>query len=892
MASAQVGSRRQAASPDMWTISARVLTLFALVYAIVRAGAVDSGIQFHVGYVVLAAIVISMLRSDIKQFVRSKIVVSILALWTGWLVLTAVQSIPLPASIVQILSPEAFSIREQFVGSEVTDRWQSISLIPMMTQTAWPIYAIGLAFFLLGVSVWDSRKGRTTMLVCLAIVGGLVAAWGLIQRAKGSSELLPGVTAPSDSLPFSTFIYKNAGASVLLAAIAACIGLTLVVLRPALRSGNGSTKGRDRSKSERSSYRGQTAYWIEPSAIAVYLLLLILALGLLASISKGAWIGAALAVVGTCFVLRSNVNTKVAAITVCLMIAVGATGFFALGLRKSVASRAGQMDLETLSGNDRFRHWSDAAETISQFPILGSGLGTYGYAHLPNQDQDTPRWFQHAHNQPLEWAVECGLVGMLIVLAGVAAVVMLLRDLYRGRKNGTTPMIWFVVGLFAFTSIGVQSLADFSILTPAVMWMCALLLGVCCSAVADGGGKRRRKSSATLATEKDTEAEPSWLEKLLVPASQPMAWSIVAAGCLLLGQSWLKANAVDEAVLRSTKIPSSFIVPTEDQIAEARETLLAQAKKNPHDGRLWQRLAKWDLLQYRLYLMKTAELNHEKPRWEDSKTHRLFQIYQSLDATEQQVAQQIWLLDDLGDAMERSRENFGKAIWHNPLVPQNHLELALMAPFNGEDYRQHAARSRLIAASNGNHQFTVGMLSMYEGDHETMVTQWRRGLRFRPENISAVLTLASKVMTPDQITDQILVDIRPNVWVAMVRNSFKSEQMEPYREAFVRGATRAIQNDTELPEGTRQYQLALMSEFRGDEPSVLFHSEKAVAANPGNADYRYKLAIALMRNGDFVAAREQVSFGSALAPGQPRWRNLIEKIDRRIAESTSETISR
>jgi len=129
--------------------------------------------------------------------------------------------------------------------------------------------------------------------------------------------------------------------------------------------------------------------------------------------------------------------------------------------------------------NARLDFWrASAASAMAQAP-LGSGLGTYGQAI---EQQPMPRPFtyynriahfglrlEHAHQELLEWAVEAGLPGLLI-LAGLLALALM-----QVRKALPQPLLEA-----ALAGLACQAMVDFNlhclpILLLAVMLSAALL---------------------------------------------------------------------------------------------------------------------------------------------------------------------------------------------------------------------------------------------------------------------------------------------------------------------------------------------------------------------------------------------------------------------------------
>jgi O-antigen ligase/tetratricopeptide (TPR) repeat protein len=146
-----------------------------------------------------------------------------------------------------------------------------------------------------------------------------------------------------------------------------------------------------------------------------------------ASGSRGAWVGLAAAVVVAGFltlwrrrayVRNRLLGTRGRRITLAVAVIV-ACAIVAIALPR-VATRLNQ------SGSAiRFAFWEDTFRLILANPLLGTGPGTWPFAHLGYANPDRALVIvSHAHNIPLQIAANAGLIG---IIAAAAFVVVLLR---------------------------------------------------------------------------------------------------------------------------------------------------------------------------------------------------------------------------------------------------------------------------------------------------------------------------------------------------------------------------------------------------------------------------------------------------------------------------------
>src|SRR6185437_15511547 len=97
--------------------------------------------------------------------------------------------------------------------------------------------------------------------------------------------------------------------------------------------------------------------------------------------------------------------------------------------------------LFSLSGNARAGLWRVAWHDVRTHPLLGSGAGTYERYYL--QHRDTGLKVKNAHNLYLETLADLGPVGLVLLLAGLAA------PLAAGLRARREPLVPVAVGGFA-----------------------------------------------------------------------------------------------------------------------------------------------------------------------------------------------------------------------------------------------------------------------------------------------------------------------------------------------------------------------------------------------------------------------------------------------------------
>ena len=162
--------------------------------------------------------------------------------------------------------------------------------------------------------------------------------------------------------------------------------------------------------------------------------LILLLIGLYASQSRGAWLGAvaALAVVGSARSRRAAVVFSGLVVVIALLLALGVSGWLPASITQRFADALPAFSLPNLAtaevtdanfpAIERLAHWQAALDMWRDHILLGVGFGNYPVVYPAYA---IGRWREplgHAHNFYLNVAAETGLLGLLAYgLLGLSA---------------------------------------------------------------------------------------------------------------------------------------------------------------------------------------------------------------------------------------------------------------------------------------------------------------------------------------------------------------------------------------------------------------------------------------------------------------------------------------
>jgi len=393
----------------------------------------------------------------------------IFLLFLSFLLLILLQAWALPAALSRFLSPKAFELRRLLFPPDTPlmlplDRFP-ISYFPLATRVEFYKWAAlgGLFFFLLYWGRTDEGK-RTQWRVLPLVVFGMGAfesLYGIIEFFSGHRHILTMKAEAWVSSVTGTFLNRNNFAGYLLMVIPLSIGLFYSrQVFPASR---------------RASWRHYLAS-LDGKAIALAFGIVVMILALLFSASRMGISSLLLSFGLITLIFRNPLKKEHIAwksFFVLLFALVWATG---IGL-DPVIGRFFQSsdDLEW-----RWKFWVDTFRILLDYPILGTGLGTFAWVSPMYRSFPVAGWASHAENDLLQLATEVGLVG--IVLLAVLSFLALKKAAVTIRALPfESPERYIAIGgLIGILALLFHSLVEKNIQVPANGFLFTFVLAMVC----------------------------------------------------------------------------------------------------------------------------------------------------------------------------------------------------------------------------------------------------------------------------------------------------------------------------------------------------------------------------------------------------------------------------
>lgn len=410
----------------------------------------------------------SRLRSPSPIVPRPSLSVPVFLL-SLFLALVLLQMIPLPAVVLKVLSPKAYELRTHLMTNDsmtndlitndsltkspllIAHSLSPISLSPFATKVEFFKWITLTGFFIILLR-WKGLGGRfpgtNHLLVAILLVGVAESLYGMLEYFSGHRHILYLEGAGLMSSVTGTFINRNYLAGYLLMVIPLSIGYLLA-------------RGADQAIGFR-GWRNRLSA-LDGKSLLIGFGIIVIILGLLFTASRMGILSLLLSFTLISILFRDPRMGKKVSGTSVLIFGLAFLWAAWIGL-DAVISRffTTSEDFKT-----RWMIWINTFQIIKDFPLLGSGLGTFAQIFPMYRSFPILGLVTHAENDFLQLASETGLVGV-----GILSIlfIFLLKKAIVGIRSLSSgePRRYIAIGaMVGILGLMLHSLVERNIQVPA-----------------------------------------------------------------------------------------------------------------------------------------------------------------------------------------------------------------------------------------------------------------------------------------------------------------------------------------------------------------------------------------------------------------------------------------
>ncbi len=379
------------------------------------------------------------------------------------------QIIPLPDRVLALISPSAFRTYKTF-ANDATDAWRTISICPdVTTQELFKLLSYAAVFFVV-ISHYKTKEQVSGLARTIIYMGCFLAVFAVFQKITWNGRLFwfyplrEGLTSSMGSI-WGPYINHNHFAGYMEMAIPLAIGFLLYEIS---RMGNLFHIPLSR----------RIARFLDSGDIVAMALLSLavvtMSAALFMSLSRGGIIGFTVSMFFFLLITRTRRSLRKKTGIIALL---GIVIFFVVVMASWDRMEDRFKEIGEEQKIKRPEVWADTVNIVKDFPISGTGLGTFGGIYPRYQTRNSRLLFKHAHNDYIEILTDTGIIGFIIIIGMASLFFYSVIKAWRRRHNNFVKCM-AAGGLTSCVAIAVHSFTDFNLRIPANAMLLTVIAGI------------------------------------------------------------------------------------------------------------------------------------------------------------------------------------------------------------------------------------------------------------------------------------------------------------------------------------------------------------------------------------------------------------------------------
>lgn len=390
-------------------------------------------------------------------------------LFGGLAGLFLLQMLPLPEKLLGLISPSSLAVYKKF-GSYATCTLHTISINPYATrQELFNLLAYAAVFYVI-VKHYRTKEQLHSLIKTVFSIAGFLVIFAIIQKLTWNGRVFwfypvdEGLRSGSGI--WGPYINRNHFAGYMEMVIP--LGLALLIYSsPGIKTLPGVPL------SVRAA-RFLASDNLVPFSL-LFLGILVMSACLFMTLSRGGI--TAFGVSALFFAWITNKRRSLKKKTLMLVL-IGAVILVAVVLAGWDRLEQRLEGFQTERNIGRLPVWKESFGIIKDYPLLGSGFGTFEYTYMRYQrPASSLLLYTHAHNDYLELMTDAGIAGFCLTLSLILIFFISLYRAWRLRHNKFAICVG-AGGLTSFVAIGIHSITDFNLHIPANALLLSVIAGI------------------------------------------------------------------------------------------------------------------------------------------------------------------------------------------------------------------------------------------------------------------------------------------------------------------------------------------------------------------------------------------------------------------------------
>lgn len=409
--------------------------IFIAILSAILFGSVESWAVALIGIFISGAFVLSVVR--MKRPVSFSEEKWMFIFLTSFSLYSFFQIIPLPISLLSLLHP---GIKAVVAVSPAADMvYHSISVYPFATERELARLVLYIMVFLIAAFGLDDSYRLRRILKALAIFGFALSLFGIIQKSTWNGKIYWFRELSYGGAPFGPFVNKNHFAGFVAMILPLSLGMSLM--------------SKDAEK------RVLYAFFSLVMAIAVFI-----------TLSRAGILSLLIGGVVFSSVVFVNAASRRKLIPVLIFLFIMTAALLLSGI-PPVVDRFAKPEA---AGDWRLIAWPWVLSAFADYPVFGSGFGTFQHVFKIYQPDGLYAYWSHALNDYLELLLEMGIAGFAIA---TAFVVIVIKRVVKSRWHDKD--IYLKAGLLSsISTMLVHGFFNFNFRIPSNAILFFLVMGI------------------------------------------------------------------------------------------------------------------------------------------------------------------------------------------------------------------------------------------------------------------------------------------------------------------------------------------------------------------------------------------------------------------------------
>lgn len=379
------------------------------------------------------------------------------------------QLVPIPSGIMKIISPETYVLFQETLSFDKPIQWMTISINHKATIAEFFRIASYGAFYILTVQILTDKDLLKKVITVVVVFASMLSLFGILQHILSNDKIFWFRELTMGGTPFGPYVNRNHYAGLMEMLFPLVLGL-FIFYKPHV-----SYK----------SFREKIAEIFNLQRTNIHILLgfagILIGTSVFLTLSRSGIVSLCLsmAIFGFIVSVRGMSRTRGIIIMIVFLLIALSVGWF--GWDPIFERFEKIMNVQGDISEQRLQLWKDSRNILIDFPVTGTGFGSFINIYPRYRTISGDSIADHAHNDYIELLTNGGIISFLIFLWFVFTV--LYKSFKTYFKRHEIYSIYIFLGcITGIISIFMHSTTDFNLHIGANGLYFAFLFGLAVSA--------------------------------------------------------------------------------------------------------------------------------------------------------------------------------------------------------------------------------------------------------------------------------------------------------------------------------------------------------------------------------------------------------------------------